>query len=561
MIMENRTASSSLSSALRTPSAGYSRMQQEIRSYLNQIVNTCELMKLEVEGVDNQDLIRLFDAIRTQTLALSWEIKQFFSVPDRQTDERKLRGERVKEVTGNCLDALRQIQTIAHSLSEVDLAEDLVRLEFAVYHLQTLADQFKPIANLEVQKKEHPALAGKDDVASAAQVKRRSILVVDDDDANRNLLERQLRREKHDITQASSGQEALQIIEAGGIDLMLLDMVMPGIHGFEVLRFLKSRPALRDIPVIMISGVDEIERVAACIDMGADDYVLKPFNSTLLRARIRSLLERKQERDQEKEKTVQLQQAVNALEEQKQVTERLLLNILPHTAAEELKTRGSVSPTYYEDVTIVFTDFVNFTASTEKLTADDLVNILNEYFTAFDEIMDRYGLEKLKTVGDSYIFLSGIPEKTSSHPVDAVLAAMEMLNFVESRQTDLKSGWAMRIGMHTGPVIAGVVGTRKFAFDVWGDSINFASRMVMAGAPNQINLSDRAFQRVKDFFSGTCRGPIKIKGNRVAEMYFVDGILPSLVHDKSQFPPAAFQERYFRYFRKKVRAFPRVLAA
>ena len=94
-----------------------------------------------------------------------------------------------------------------------------------------------------------------------------------------------------------------------------------------------------------------------------------------------------------------------------------------------------------------------------------------------------------------------------------------------------------------------------------GDSINFASRMVMAGAPNQINLSDRAFQRVKDFFSGTCRGPIKIKGNRVAEMYFVDGILPSLVHDKSQFPPAAFQERYFRYFRKKVRAFPRVLAA
>jgi adenylate cyclase len=333
--------------------------------------------------------------------------------------------------------------------------------------------------------------------------------------------------------------------------------VMPGASGFEVLRAAKSGPPAKDIPIIMISGVDDTEKVVACIETGADDYVLKPFNATLLRTRVRALLDRKQSRDLEREQTEQLKAALLQLEAERQTTEKLLLSILPRKVCEELQLRGSVSPTYFEDVTIVFTDFVSFTSSTEKLTADELVTLLNEYFTAFDTIVDRYGLEKLKTVGDSYIFLSGLPERTPSHPVDALLASIEMLQYViAAQQSRPNPGWSMRIGIHTGSVIAGVVGTSKFAFDVWGDAVNFASRMVMSGASNKINVSERAFQRLKDFFSCTPRGLVGIKGNRQAEMYFVDDVLPSLLEEKPSDRPAPFRERYSRYFQRELRAFP-----
>jgi adenylate cyclase len=277
----------------------------------------------------------------------------------------------------------------------------------------------------------------------------------------------------------------------------------------------------------------------------------------LLRARARILLERKQARDLERRKAEELKAAILQLDNERKVTEQLLLNILPRSASQELRSRGAVSPTYFEDVTVVFTDFVSFTASTEKLTTDELVNALNDYFTAFDSIVDRYGLEKLKTVGDSYIFLSGLPERTPSHPVDAVLASIEMLQYVQSRQqSGITPAWSMRVGIHTGPVVAGVVGTRKFAFDVWGDSVNFASRMVSSGAANRINVSERAFQRFKDFFQCTHRGLVGIKGDRKVEMYFVEGVIPALLEQEFAGVPSAFRERYARYFHRETRAFP-----
>jgi adenylate cyclase len=346
-------------------------------------------------------------------------------------------------------------------------------------------------------------------------------------------------------------------MERTPVDLALLDLVMPGASGFEVLRAIKTGLRARDVLVIMISGVDETEKVVACIETGADDYVLKPFNATLLRTRVRALLERKQLRDWEKEQTEQLKGALLQLESERKTTEKLLLNILPKAVCDELRLRGSVSPTYFEDVTIIFTDFVSFTSSTEKLTADELVALLNEYFSAFDNIVERYGLEKLKTVGDSYIFLSGLPDRTPSHPVDGLLASIEMLEFVKEKQKARPHpGWSMRIGIHTGAVIAGVVGTSKFAFDVWGDAVNFASRMVMSGAGNKINVSERAFQRLKDFFICTPRGLVAIKGDRQAEMYFVEGVLSHLLEGHCSGTPSSFHERYLRYFKREAPAFP-----
>ncbi len=270
-------------------------------------------------------------------------------------------------------------------------------------------------------------------------------------------------------------------------------------------------------------------------------------------------------RKQAEQATIERENQNRLLEQQKQFAETLLLNILPFQVADELRQKDSVAPKYFEDVTILFTDFVGFTLSSEKLAAEDLVGLLHDYFTAFDEIVTRYYLEKLKTIGDSYMCVAGMQvgrrkRRVPSHPVDAVLAALEMIHAVEERgRPDSKVRWAVRVGLHAGPVIAGVVGINKFAFDVWGDSVNFASRMESAGTPNRINLSAQIYARVKDFFECEYRGRVMTKDKKEAEMYFVKGLLPELLDDPTQCPPPAFVRRYRIYFQKEPGAFPSFL--
>ena len=248
------------------------------------------------------------------------------------------------------------------------------------------------------------------------------------------------------------------------------------------------------------------------------------------------------------------------VEKQRHVSESLLHNILPVEVAKELRTNGKVDPRYFEDVTILFTDFVGFTLSTETMAAEELVYSLHDYFTAFDQITTRYQLEKLKTIGDSFMCGAGFPVRNSSHPVDAVMAALEMLQAVKERdRADNKARWKVRIGIHTGPVIAGVVGTRKFTFDIWGDSVNYASRIESSGAPNRINLSEQTYFRVKDFFDCEYRGKVLTKENKESPMYFVSSILPTLLNGGLQVPHEPFLRRYRVYFQKDPPAFPAFL--
>jgi len=247
---------------------------------------------------------------------------------------------------------------------------------------------------------------------------------------------------------------------------------------------------------------------------------------------------------------------------EKRVSESLLLNILPGEVADELRAKGLVSPKYFEDVTILFTDFVGFTLSTEKLAAEELVELLHDYFTAFDQIVARYRLEKMKTIGDSYMCISGLPLRNPAHPVDMVMAAFEMLEAVRERQRpDRLAQWKVRIGIHTGPVIAGVVGINKFAFDIWGDTVNYSSRMESSGEANRINLSERTYSRVKDFFQCEHRGKVLTKEKRELDMYFANGILPTLLNGSDQTPPPAFVRRYNVYFQKDPPSFPEFLVS
>ncbi|MGC2662214.1 MAG: adenylate/guanylate cyclase domain-containing protein [Bryobacteraceae bacterium] len=276
----------------------------------------------------------------------------------------------------------------------------------------------------------------------------------------------------------------------------------------------------------------------------------------LFRWRVRILQENNRRLEQTvAERTIEVRQ-------QRDQNEALLLNILPKPVATELRANGIVTPMTFDDVTVCFTDFVGFTLSSENLPAETLVTALNQYFTAFDDIMGRYGLEKLKTIGDSYMFVSGLPERRSSHAVDAVLAALEMVEVVRKlSQPGAPVNWQVRVGLFTGPVIAGVVGVRKFAFDIWGNTVNFASRMESSGEAGRVNLSEATWNRVRRLIDCEERGPVKIKEGRVMEMYFAVGPRPELMTGEIiDGIPAAFRERYESEFGVAPRSFPKLVS-
>ncbi|MGH9474702.1 MAG: adenylate/guanylate cyclase domain-containing protein [Terriglobales bacterium] len=252
----------------------------------------------------------------------------------------------------------------------------------------------------------------------------------------------------------------------------------------------------------------------------------------------------------------QLERTNEQIERQKQVSDDLLRNILPATVAAELRDRGSVAPKYFEDVTILFTDFVGFTRASERLPVEELVRRLHFCFTRFDEIAVAYGLEKLKTIGDAYLCAGGIPVKNSSHPVDAVLAAFAMIEELARPRPELPAPWPVRIGLHTGPVAAGVVGIHKFAFDLWGDTVNFAARLEAASAPDRINISAATWSRVKDFFACEPRGRVETKEQQAYEMFFVVGLRADLRGDDAE---AAFARRYQIYFSRQPPPLPACL--
>ncbi|MEG3941261.1 MULTISPECIES: adenylate/guanylate cyclase domain-containing protein [unclassified Microcoleus] len=214
------------------------------------------------------------------------------------------------------------------------------------------------------------------------------------------------------------------------------------------------------------------------------------------------------------------------LDAEKHKSDQLLLNVLPVEIAEELKNNGKVEPVHYDCVSVLFTDFQDFTKLSEKMTPRDLVDELDYCFSYFDRVMDKYCLEKLKTIGDSYMCAAGIPVPMATHAFNAVLGAIEIQQFMELRKVHKAQHnipyWDIRIGIHSGPILAGVIGNKKFAYDVWGDTVNTASRMESSGVPGKINISSATFELVKDFCECEYRGKILAKNKGEMDMYLVN---------------------------------------
>ena len=342
------------------------------------------------------------------------------------------------------------------------------------------------------------------------------ILVVDDNASNRDLLSRRLQRHRHTVLQAEDGATALALVEKEALDLILLDLMMPGINGYDVLKLLKCDPRFRDIPVIMISALSELDSIVRCIEAGADDYLAKPFDPTLLRARVGSSLEKKHMRDRERE-------MVKALRIEKERSEQLLLNILPQAIVTRLNRDETLIADHLSDVTILFADLIGFTALSSQLSAKDVVRLLNGLFSEFDRLALSFGVEKIKTVGDAYMLAGGVPEPRRDNAHAVADTALAMLETVKRTNYDLPIPLQMRFGMHSGDVVAGIIGTHKFVYDIWGDAVNIASRMESQGVPNRIQISAATRLHIHEHFQLEPHGCVDIKGKGPMETFILLG--------------------------------------
>jgi class 3 adenylate cyclase len=341
-----------------------------------------------------------------------------------------------------------------------------------------------------------------------------NLLVVDDNEDNRIVLARRLEKQGYRIFSAENGREALEALEKQDFDLILLDIMMPEMNGYQVLECLKADHRLRSVPVIVISAVDELDSVVRCIELGAEDYLTKPFNRVVLRARIGAILEKKQLRDQE-------QETLRLLEVEREKSDRLLASILPLPIADRLKQNHNTIADSYDDVTVLFADIADFTRHVADMDPEEIVDLLGAIFGEFDSLTVKYGLEKIKTVGDAYMAVGGLPHRMDCHTQAVACMALDMMERIRRFGRSTHDPLSMRIGIHAGPVVAGVIGTNRFIYDLWGDTVNVASRMESHGLAGCIQTTEEVYDRLNGEFEFQPRGMIPVKGRGDLMTYFL----------------------------------------
>jgi class 3 adenylate cyclase/DNA-binding NarL/FixJ family response regulator len=398
------------------------------------------------------------------------------------------------------------------------------------------------------------------------------ILFVDDEPDMKELIQQRLRKhvreEKFLLEFAGNGRQALEKLkEHDDIRIIVTDINMPEMDGLSLLLELSKLD--RPTRTLVVSAYGDMQNIRSAMNNGAFDFVTKPIDFTdldvtlektvqevmyvlqsletkqKLQAETIERIKAQEEALKQAEENAELIRQQNVLLEAKVAartmelaekndilnvelhrSEELLLNILPYETAQELKMKGKAAARFYPDISVMFTDFKGFTHIAEKLSPEELVQEIDEFFSAFDRIMDKNGIEKIKTIGDAYMAASGLPVVNETHALDMVNAAVEIIKYMEEqKQIRVAAGrpvFDIRIGIHTGPVVAGIVGHKKFAYDIWGDAVNLASRMESSGEAGQINISQATYERINSVYSCTFRGEIDAKNKGKVGMYFVN---------------------------------------
>ncbi|MCI0443350.1 response regulator [bacterium] len=334
--------------------------------------------------------------------------------------------------------------------------------------------------------------------AQASPVSR--ILVVDDTPANIQTLTAILKERGYQISVATNGRQALEVVSKIRPDLILLDVMMPEMDGFEACQKLKASAEWHDIPIIFLTAKTETDDIVHGFELGAVDYVAKPFNAHELLARVNTHL---------------------SIDRLRRENERLLLNILPAPIAERLKSGDDHIADNFAEVTVLFADMVGFTGLAASMPAQAIVELLNDLFTRFDLAARDLGIEKIKTIGDAYMAVCGLPDPCTNHVEQMLKMAVRMIEVVREFNAERGMNLRIRIGINTGPVVAGIIGSRKFIYDLWGDTVNLASRMESHGLPDAIQVTRPVFEKMRDHYHFEERGPIEVKGKGTVETWIL----------------------------------------
>ena len=302
------------------------------------------------------------------------------------------------------------------------------------------------------------------------QLDKHTILVVDDSVENLQVLTALL-KDDYKIKVSKSGEKAIEIVQKDpSVDLILMDVMMPGMDGYTACSILKSDEATAPVPIIFLTALQEADDETKGFEVGGADFISKPFNAQVVKARIRTHIQ---------------------LQEERKKADRLLHYLLPNAVIQELKTSGSYTPVIHQETSIMFCDLVDCTTKAAKMDPTVLVDELTDLFTAFDEIMTELGCLRIKTLGDGYMAASGLGSGTGKdHALNMVSAGLDMIRLMEKRNESSPHKWECRIGIHSGPVISGVVGNARCQFDIMGDNVNVASRVESKGLPMTVTITE-----------------------------------------------------------------------
>jgi len=365
------------------------------------------------------------------------------------------------------------------------------------------------------------------------------LLLIDDSPVILEVVGRALEDRGWTVSRALGGRAGLDRLARATVEVVVCDLHMPEVGGLEVIEHVREH--LPDVPVVVLSGDADLDAVLGAVRRGAFDYVVKseedlrPLGEAVRRAFEHRRLVRQNERlqadlDSARDRLALQLQELNRqhdlLQQEKAKSEHLLLNILPKTIAERLKTQGErkIIADEIEQATVLFGDIVGFTPMSSTLPPDELVRRLNGLFSRFDTLAVELGVEKIKTVGDAYMAAAGVPVAMAEHAEVAALMALRMLEELKRYNTEHDLDIVLRIGMHSGKLVAGVIGKNKFVYDLWGDTVNVAQRMESHGEPGEIQITEVTYGLVKDRFFCEPRGEVEVKGRGRMRTYRLKGL-------------------------------------
>jgi class 3 adenylate cyclase/CheY-like chemotaxis protein len=510
-------------------------LKHELRTPLNHIIGFCEMLIEEAEDQPRDgpagrlqlvpDLERIHEAGRR----LLGVINTLFddSIPEAERLEESHIHHEVRTPLNQIIGYTELLQEDAAGFDDQACADDLAKIHAAALRLLDLvlanfggkrfhvaaAEHLDPTQAVSLLHKE-PAIPAALDTGDPARTHHLgSILIADDDSANREMLARRLRRLGHTVTMVENGRQAVEMIRGQAFDLLLLDVVMPEMDGYEVLKYLQANRPASHLPVIVLSASDDSSKVAHAITLGAQDYLPKPFDPVLLQARIASCLEKKRLRDREAAYHA-------AIQRERDRSDDLLQVILPANVAAELKAKGEVRPRRVENVGVLFADVAGFTRYCDSRDPETIHRDLQSLVKELENLTAAHGMEKIKTIGDAFLSAAGLMRSSPESVLDSVRCGLAMIRAARS----LPCGWELRVGVHCGPVVAGIVGRQKYQYDIWGDTVNIASRVQGEAPVGGLCVNAQTWRLLEHRCTGRSLGPRELKGKGAQELFQIDSV-------------------------------------